>query len=266
MLRDLLKVLCLSLALASGVAAAADRADEYLPFTRLTDNYDLHSRKQNYDEYKFPISINKGVKVEGEKTIIEYGYRKSEVNASRLQFKRHFEGLVAKAGGEIVHSGQTDDYHFAVSFKFPKNGKLAWGLASTGDSNDIYHYRLVFVETGETWGGAPAAAAVVQAPAAKPAPEPKPQPAAPVAQVAASEPAAPWNGGDWVEVRFGGCDVPDVRRSKLAVPDADFCDARMNGKVAVCNADRGGCFYKNVTPKQCKDGSLTGRMFVCTPR
>ena len=275
MLPNFLKAVLLSLSITAAVAVAADRADEYLPFTRLTDNYEVSNRKQNYDEFKFPTSISKNVRVEGDKTIIEYGYKRNEVNASRLQFQRYFEALVKKAGGEIVHSGQTDEYRYAISFKFPRNGKLAWGLVSTTNDNEIYHYRQVFVETGETWGNAtpaPSTAIVAPTPAAAPAPTPAPtptpkaEPAPPpkaAAVIPASEPELPWNGGDWKEVNRGGCDAPDVRRSKVAVPDSDFCDAKMNGKVVICNADLGGCFYKNVTPKQCKEGRLQGRMYVC---
>lgn len=271
MLPKLLNAVIVSLSVAASAALAADRADEYLPFTRLTDNYEVGHRKQNYDEYKFPTSISKNIRVEGDKTIIEYSYKRSEVNASRLQFQRYFEALVKKSGGEIVHSGQTDEYRYAVSFKFPRNGKLAWGLVSTTNDNEIYHYRQVFVETNEPWGNAtsvpsspvaPLTAAVVPAPAPAPKAEPiTPSKAATVVTVTEAEP--PWNGGDWKEVNRGGCDVPDVRRSKVAVPDSDFCDAKMNGKVVICNADLGGCFYKNVTPKQCKEGRLQGRMYVC---
>lgn len=268
MLRDVLKVLPLSLAILVGPTMAADRADEYQPFTRLSDNYELRSRKQNYDEFEFPTSINKKIRVEGEKTTINYNYKDHTNTASRLEFKRHFESLVAKVGGEVVYSGHTNDHHFAVSFKFPKNGKIAWGFALPNDRNEVYSYQQVFIETSEAWGGA-AAPIAVQAPQpakAQPeqvAPAPKPAPVPPIAQ---AESAAPWNGGDWVEVRFGGCDVPDVGRSKSAMPDDDLCDAKLNGKVAICNADLGGCFYKNVTPKQCKDGSRSGRMYVCKPR
>jgi hypothetical protein len=277
MLRDVLKSLFLSITLfvfaASAQAARNDRFDPYPGFDRLTDNYSLQNRKQNYDEFEFPISINKTFKTEGQKVLIEYGYEKSDVVASHLQFKRHFESIAANLGGEIVHSGKTDHHYYAVTFKFPKGGKTAWAVVSTNDHKDIFHYRIVVIETGEAWGGAAAPVRPKQDPSVMPVrpkvdprqtaePPPvvveKPQP------VVAPEPAGPWNGGDWVEVRFGGCDVPNVRRSKQPVPDADYCDARMNGKVAVCNADF-GCLYKNVTPKECKNGSQTGRVYVCTP-
>jgi hypothetical protein len=267
MLRDVLKSLLLSITLivcaASAEAAKNDRFDPYPGFDRLTDNYSLQNRKQNYDEFEFPISINKTVKVEGQKVLIEYGYEKSDVVASQLQFRRHFEAVAANLGGEVVHSGKTDHHYYAVTFKFPKAGKTAWALVSTNDYKEIFHYRIVVIETGEAWGGAAAPA--------RPKVDPKPVVEVPTPvvvekplPVAAPEPAGPWNGGEWVEVRFGGCDVPNVRRSKQPVPDADYCDARMNGKVAVCNADF-GCLYKNVTPKECKNGSQTGRVYVCTP-
>ena len=273
MLRDVLKSLLLSITLVvfagSAHAAKSDRFDPYVGFDRLTDNYSLQNRKHNYDEFEFPISINKTYKTEGNKVLIEYGYEKSELVASQLQFKRHFEAIAANLGGELIHSGKTDHHYYAVTFKFPKGGKTAWAVVSTNDHKEIYHYRIVVIETGEAWGGAASTYRPKQDPSVRPQEAAAVDPPAIVEKPKAVEPpapvpAAPWNGGEWVEVRFGGCDVPNVRRSKQAVPDADFCNAQMNGKVAVCNAEF-GCLYKNVTPKQCKDGSQTGRMYVCTP-
>lgn len=252
-----------SLSLVAATVSATDRADEYLPFTRLTDNYEINNRKQNYDEFKFPTSISNRVRVEGDKIVIEYGYQSSGVNSSKasiLQFQRHFDGLVSNAGGEIAYSGQTNEHKFAVTFKFPKNGKVVWGLASTANINEVYRYSLLFVETNEIWG--------VATPTSTTAPklDPIPEPAIITAAVAvspATELDVPWSGGEWKAVNRGGCDVPDVRRSKSAVPDDEYCDAKMNGKVVICIADEGGCFYKNVTPQQCNEGLLQGRMYVC---
>jgi hypothetical protein len=268
MLRCLLATLTLALGLATQPAAAADRADEYPGFARLTDNYELQSRKQNYDAVKFPVSINKSQSVEGEKTIIEYGYRNSSVNASRLQFQRHFEGVMRSLNGEPVFAGRTEEHAYVTTFRFPKNGKTAWAVASTHDSNDIHNYRLLIVETSEAWGGAPAAMpeakpvgkpAVVEPKAVAPEPKavaPEPKPAAIVPVV--------WKGGEWKEVNRGGCDAPDLQASKPGLPDDDLCDADMANKVAVCYSDH--CVYKNVTPKQCKGGSKPGRMYVCAPK
>lgn len=264
MLRTFLITLGLILAFTTGPGQAADRADEYKPFSRLTDNYEISSRKQNYDEVKFPISINKKQAVEGEKIVIEYGYKNSSVNASRLQFQRHFEKLMASVSGELVFAGKTDDYDYAFTFRFPKNGKTAWVVASTTDSRDIYHYKLVIVESVESWGGAAPVARPVE-PAPIPVPvAPPPRVVTPAPAPVAVPPAVAWNGGEWKEVDYGGCDVKNIMVSKRGVPDDDFCDADMSGKVAICEAN--GCVYKNVTPKQCKNGSNPGRMYVCVGR
>lgn len=262
MLRKLMAVAALAIGISSTVSLAADRADEYLPLVRLTDNYEVNNRKQNYDQVQFPISINKKLTVEGEKIIIEYGYRNSNVNASRLQFQRHFEKLQAAVGGELIFAGKSDDYRYSYTFRFPKNGKTVWVLASTSDSEDIHYYRLAIVESAELWSGAAVAAKPVDVvPVIKPAPPvivPPPSPVTPPV------PAAAWKGGDWKEVDYGGCDGHDIKISKSGAPDDDYCDAEWSGKVAICYAN--GCTYKNVTPKQCKDGSKPGRMYVCTPR
>lgn len=266
MLRCLLATLTLALGLATQPAAAADRADEYAGFPRLTDNYELHSRKQNYDAVKFPVSINKSQSVEGEKTIIEYGYRNGSLNASRLQFQRHFEGVMRNLNGEPVFAGRTEEHEYATTFRFPKNGKTAWAVASTNNSNEIHHYKLLIVETAQPWGGAPAAAPEAK-PVSKPvepkAAVPEPKAAVPEPKPAAVVPVA-WTDGQWKEVNRGGCDTPDLHKSKPGLPDDDFCDASMANKVAVCYSDH--CVYKDATPKQCKGGSKPGRMYVCAAK
>lgn len=180
---NFIKGLVLSLSLAGQVAFAADRADEYAPITRLTDNYQVNDRKQNYDAFKFPLSINTNQEVEGNKVYLDYGHKNSKFNASRLQFKRHFEGIVAQLGGEIVYSGQSEAYHYGVTFRFPRNGRVVWALAATNNREDIYYYKLWVIETNEAWGGAPVpAAAPKPAPVAEPVPVPAPATAPQAAQ------------------------------------------------------------------------------------
>jgi hypothetical protein len=261
MIRNLLKILSLLVFLSTNVALAADRADEYPGIPRLTDNYEVGSRKQNYDEVKFPISINKKQHLEGEKTVINYQYRRSEVNASRLQFQRHFESVMRKLGGELVFAGKTEDFAFAFTFRFPKNGKTAWVLAHTNNSpSDIHYYALEILETSEAWNGASPAPSqampVLQTPQPIPAAEP-------VQSLPPAEKPAVWNGGSWQVVDFDGCDGYDIRFHKNAEPLSELCDQEMAGKVAVCQVT--GCTYKRATPKQCRGGSKPGRMFVCTP-
>ncbi|OYY93377.1 MAG: hypothetical protein B7Y41_11405 [Hydrogenophilales bacterium 28-61-23] len=258
MLRNVLKLLSLWVLLSVGNVWASDRADEYPGFPRLTDNYEVSSRKQNYDEMKFPIGINKKQSVEGEKTVIVYQYRRAQVNASHLQFQRHFESLMRQLNGEPVFSGKTEDFAFAFTFRFPKNGKTVWALAHTNNArDDVRYYALEIVETGEAWGGAAAAPV-----AATPQPAPTPAPVVAPAPQAAEKPAV-WNGGSWQVVDFDGCDGYDIRFHKNAEPLTEFCDQEMAGKVAVCQVT--GCTYKRATPKQCRGGTKPGRMFVCAP-
>jgi hypothetical protein len=99
---------------------------------------------------------------------------------------------------------------------------------------------------------APAPAAL-SAPPARPAE--LPAKAAPMAPVAAAR--------EWKPVDRGGCDGFDTFRSTVPVPDPARCGASTAGKVVICNADHGGCNYKDATPAQCKDGRLQGRMYVC---
>ena len=176
---NLLKTIILSAVTLACVASANDRADEYAPFTRLTDNYEVQNRKQNYDAFKFPTSINAKHTVEGEKILIEYGYKQSSVNASRLQFQRHFEKLARQTGSEIVYAGQSDDYNYAITLRMLRAGKTIWVLASTRDSKDIYHYKLDIVETTDAEGNTPAPMPVVAKPKAEPMHAPtSPEPAA----------------------------------------------------------------------------------------
>lgn len=179
------RILLLCVLFISSWASANDRADEYAPITRLSNNYQVNERKQNYDAFKFPTSINNIQEVEGDKTYINYSYKNRTVNASRLQFQRHFEKLVADIGGEIVYAGQSVDYRFGVTFKFPQKGRTAWALASTRDHKDIYHYRVMVIETNQPWGGSTAPT---------PAPKPvavEPEPVKPTPQAVRPAPTQP---------------------------------------------------------------------------
>lgn len=259
MLRDVLKLLSLLVLLVTNGAWAADRADEYPGFPRLTDNYEVGSRRQNYDEVKLPIGINKKQAVEGDKTIINYTYRRHDVTASRLQFQRHFEAIARNLGGEVVFMGRTEDVSYAFTFRYPKNGKTAWALAQTKSSpDDIRYYSLEIVETGEAWGGA----APMPAPIVAPAPVPVVAPVVMPSVIPAPAPSV-WKGGEWQTADYDGCDGYDLKTHKNPEPLTEFCDQEMAGKVAVCRLE--GCVYKRATPKQCKGGSRPGRMYVCTP-
>lgn len=140
-----------ALCLATGAALAADQADEYPLLPRLTANYEVHERTQNVDAVKLPISVGQNVEIEGAVVRIAYGYLDDAVNASHLQFGRHFEGLARKLGGEVVFRGRSEDFALAATIRFPKAGRTVWALASTGDAEDIYHYQLLIVETGTAW-------------------------------------------------------------------------------------------------------------------
>jgi hypothetical protein len=84
-------------------------------------------------------------------------------------------------------------------------------------------------------------------------------------QLAKPEPAI-WTQGEWHPVNRGGCDGWDVLTTKLAVPIDELCVQEAAGKVVICAADHGGCFYKNRTVKQCNGGRIMGRMYVCGPK
>lgn len=132
-------------------ARAADQADEYPQLPRLTANYEVSERTQNVDAVKMPVSVSRTVEIEGTVIRVGYGYLNDTVNASHLQFGRHFEGLARKLGGEVVYRGNTDEFALAATLRFPKGGKTVWALASTGDHQDIYHYQLTIVETATAW-------------------------------------------------------------------------------------------------------------------
>lgn len=131
----------------SAPALAADSHDEHPLFPRLTGNYEVSNRTQNVDAVQLPLSINKKQDVEGNKTIVEYAYKNSDLNASRLQFERHFGALVSKLQGELLFAGASEEYPLAMSFRFPQNGKTSWGLVFTQNDEEIEHYTLVVVDT-----------------------------------------------------------------------------------------------------------------------
>ena len=95
---------------------------------------------------------------------------------------------------------------------------------------------------------------------------PKPEPVMAAPEVKAPPAATKWVGGGWMPLDRGACDGSDVATSKVPVPDEQRCTENMAGKVVICSADFGGCFYKSLTPAQCKNGSKPGRMYVCAPR
>jgi hypothetical protein len=153
--RHFIALLALGLGAASATltstARAADQADEYPQLSRLTSNYEVNERTQNVDAVKLPVSVNKTVEIEGTVIRIGYGYLNETVNASHLQFGRHFESLARKLGGEVVYRGNTDELPLAATIRFPKGGRTVWALAATGDHQDIYHYQLTIVETATAW-------------------------------------------------------------------------------------------------------------------
>ena len=71
----------------------------------------------------------------------------SDVNASRLQFQRHFETLIRKLQGDLLYAGASEDYATAITFRFPQGGKTTWGLVFTESDEEIEHYTLIVVET-----------------------------------------------------------------------------------------------------------------------
>lgn len=145
---------CAALAAGLGLgtaAPAADQADEYPPLPRLSANYEVGERTQNEDAVKMPVSINGAVEVEGRVIRIAYAYQDDQVNASPLQFRRHFAALAGRLGGEVVYQGNTEEFALASTIRFPQGGRTVWALATSGDAEDIYHYQLVVVETATPW-------------------------------------------------------------------------------------------------------------------
>lgn len=132
-------------------APAADQADEYPLLPRLTANYEVGERTQNEDAVKMPVSVGGAVEVEGRVVRIAYGYLDDKINASHLQFRRHFAALAARLGGEVVYQGNTEEFALASTIRFPQGGRTVWARATTGDGEDIYHYQVVVVETGTPW-------------------------------------------------------------------------------------------------------------------
>lgn len=275
MLRDLLKVLSLCLAVTAGSALAADDDAHFVQ----TDDFFIGDSQLGGHSYIY-VSLAKMITApksatrdEGEFMKVRDGQTKWTPNIwqSRIAVPEEL-----KFGQNVLmfHDNIVDNIYRAPKRKEQARGG-AWWYARITDLTDTYkgyvtvsgNYKvaLTAIRVPMPYTGAEAIQAAPPPKKAAPAPAPEPKPA-PVAEAPAPEPDMPWTGGDWVEVRFGGCDTPDVKFSKVAVPDPDYCTPKMNGKVVICNADHGGCFYKNVTPKQCKDGRRPGRMFVCTPK
>ena len=272
MLRTILTIWLLAMgSMSNGALAALDDVHFLQPDDFFIADSQLGQHSYIYIHLAKMITAPKSAtRDEGEFMKVQNGQMKWTANIwqSRIAVPEEL-----KLGQNILmfHDNNVDNIYRAPKRKDQARGG-AWWYARITDMTDTYKgyvtvsgnykvalsaIRIPIPFTGaETTSVAPVAAPA-PAPKAEPKPEPKPEPVA--------EPAGPWNGGDWVEVRFGGCDTPNARRSKSPVPDPDFCDAKLNGKVAVCNADF-GCLYKSVTPKQCKDGSQTGRMYVCTPK
>jgi hypothetical protein len=272
MLRTIL-TLCLALGLLPGSVFAADDAHFIQP-----DDFFISDKELGRDTYMYvklakmttaPTDATRG---DGEFLQVENGHTKWTRHFWRTRIASPAD---LKLGQQIIafHDHTPGGIYQAPTRKENARGQT-WWYAKITDITDTYkgyvtvagrykvglgNIRIPVPYSGAEPIAPPPTAAPVAVPEYVAPPEPKRSPL-----LAEPEAAAPWNGGDWVEVRFGGCDVPNVRRSKQPVPDADFCNAQMNGKVAVCNAEF-GCLYKNVTPRECKNGSQTGRMYVCTP-
>ena len=173
--------------------------------------------------------------------------------------KNNFYPLIALYGptGTYIDSGHGYDVG-AIAYTVKTKGVHTVLVSDgTSDKSQSGNYKLSLLKIGGE-SGEPESVQPIVAP--DPLSEPiRAQEVAP--KEAMMQPV--WNGGTWQTVDYDGCDDFDLKQHPSPEPLSEFCDQDMAGKVAVCQLN--GCVYKNATPKQCRNGSRPGRMYVCAP-
>jgi hypothetical protein len=173
--------------------------------------------------------------------------------------KNNFYPLIALYGpnGAYIDSGHGYDVG-AIAYTVKTKGVHTVLVSDgTSDKSQSGNYKLSLLKIGGESGEPESVQPIV-------APDPLSEPIR-AQEVAPKEAMMPpvWNGGTWQTVDYDGCDDFDLKKHPSPEPLSEFCDQDMAGKVAVCQLN--GCVYKNATPKQCRNGSRPGRMYVCAP-
>lgn len=98
--------------------------------------------ESNFDAVEFYVGEDKSEKVEGQKTLINYGLMDGAAAPSELQILRNYATAVQAIGGTVVY--QSDIY---ICLKIVKGASRVWVAVEPANNGTVY--ALTILEVGE---------------------------------------------------------------------------------------------------------------------